>query len=99
MADDVPDFDRIARRLAGVWADRGGVDGMAESIANALRAVYRPVPRCDQCRWWKQRVQESFGDCTRFNSGDMGILVSCSDRNPLLVMRANFGCVQWERKA
>jgi len=37
---DTPDFEQIARRLAGVWADRGVVQGMTESVAEQLRKVW-----------------------------------------------------------
>lgn len=37
---ETPDFEQIARRLSGVWADRGAVEGMTESVAEQLRLVW-----------------------------------------------------------
>lgn len=62
-----PDFDQIAARLAQTV----GAIYETTAIAEQLRLVWnaRPVPRCDQCRFWhRDRVTpDQTGDCRVFS--------------------------------
>lgn len=66
-----------------------------------------PVPRCDQCRFWEQWGPDA-GNCRLSASGQLeGVqpesrkfrAQDVSSIDSILETRADFGCVQWERKA
>jgi hypothetical protein len=60
--------------------------------------MYMPVPRCDSCRWWAATEWEDRpGECHHpGNNPPDGMM--CSN-DGYIFTRADFGCVQWERKA
>jgi hypothetical protein len=45
--------------------------------------AYMPVPRCDQCEYWKPVFGGKTGDCSTLE---------------ILDLPAGFGCVRWEAK-
>jgi len=69
---DSPDFEQIARWLAEelpfLFATHR--DEVPAYLAAQLRQVWhaRPVPRCDQCRFWQAiRRDPARGDCRVFS--------------------------------
>jgi hypothetical protein len=75
---------------------------LREYLLSALRkhspfkpdVVYMPVPRCDQCRHWRQAIQPTagFGVCERIDIPENPEIAE-------LPTPADFGCVLIEAKA
>ena len=61
-----------------------------------LDVAYMPVPRCDQCKHWKdaEDTNDNIGTCTREWRPDALMWVAGGDTD--FRTMANFGCVQWE---
>ena len=110
---ETPDFEAIARSMfMPIDSDdeerRQLKAKVVADIAEQLRLVWnaRPVPRCDQCRFWGKldRHQGSpFGDCSLSDSGQSldkarSMVAVAATQEAILETRADFGCVQWEVK-
>ena len=75
--------------------------------------AYMPVPRCDQCRFWREHVPGNelppdlpmgvWRECVRVWEADALMEFppplgwDCDGGG--IVSRGDFGCVQWERQA
>ena len=66
-----------------------------ESAQMIPGVVYMPVPRCDQCRFWRLDAGDDYGVCLLSGYGSQ---VHGPDYDGCIKTLPDFGCVQFKAK-
>lgn len=84
---------------AGKWSSVGVIQRIIISCSPFKEdVVYMPVPRCDSCKHWDKSGHDEEGDGSCLLMFEHGTTKIWPDYRDGINTKADFGCVQWEKR-